>query len=102
MAEPVLLALLGDTECGVRQATTLLQTTNTKVQPGEAQGSSHQGREVCDRQELAQNLTLDAILGRNITLTLGNSRISEMNLSNGSVFMVLQKPEALNQKDSSK
>lgn len=99
MAEPVLLALLGDTECGKQQHSYKLQH---KSQPGEAQSSSHQGREVCDRRELAQNLTLDAIPGRNITLTLGNSRISEMNLSSGSVFTVLQKPEALNQNDSLK
>jgi hypothetical protein len=32
-----------------------------------------------------------------ISLTLGNSRISEMSFSNGSGFVVLQKPETLNQ-----
>lgn len=51
--------------------------------------------------ELVQNLSLDSLTSPNITLTLGNSRISEMSLSNGPVFMVLQKPETLYQSNDS-
>lgn len=48
-------------------------------------------------QELPQNLSLmSEVLPSNISLTLGNSRISETNLSNGLVFMVFQKPVMLN------
>lgn len=64
------------------------------------------GREVCGSQELQQygicmGLAPDALPSYNITLTLGNSRIYEPSLGNGSIFMGLQKPENLNQtKDS--
>lgn len=44
-------------------------------------------REVRGSQELAQNLPLDALPNCNITLTLGNSRTSEMSLRNGPVFI---------------
>jgi hypothetical protein len=54
-------------------------------------------REVYGSLEPAQNLSLDALPNSNITLTLGNSRISETSLRDGSVFIVLQKPETLNQ-----
>lgn len=46
-------------------------------------------------------LAPDALPSCNITLTLGNRGIYEPSLGNGSIFMVLQKPENLNQtKDS--
>ena len=59
------------------------------------------GREVCSSQELAQNVPQDTLPSFTITLTLDNSRISKMSLSNGPVFMVLQKLESLNQTNNS-
>lgn len=50
-------------------------------------------REVYGSLEPAQNLSLDALPNSNITLTLGNSRIPKTNLSNGPLFMALQKPK---------
>lgn len=45
--------------------------------------------EVYSSQELTQNLSPDTLPNHNVTLTLGNSRLSETNLSDGPVFMVL-------------
>lgn len=50
------------------------------------------GREVCSSQEMAQNQHSDPLPNCYIILTLPNSRISERNLSNDLLFMVLQKP----------
>ena len=43
------------------------------------------------------SLCLDALPSYKITLTLGNSRPAERSPGNDPVFMVLQKPETLNQ-----
>ena len=51
-----------------------------------------QGAEVCYNQQLAWNLFLDALLSCDIILTLGTSEMFKTSLSNGAVFMVLQKP----------
>lgn len=55
------------------------------------------GRGICDSRQFTQNLLQDALHASNIILTLSNSRISEMSLSNDPVFMVLPKLETLNQ-----
>lgn len=55
------------------------------------------GREVCGSQQFSQNLLQDALPIGNTTLVLGKSSISELNLNNDPVFMVLLKPETLNQ-----
>lgn len=63
-----------------------------------AEAADIEGREACGTQE---NLSWDILPSHNITLTMGNSRISETSLSNGPVFTELQKPETLNQINNS-
>lgn len=51
-------------------------------------------REMCSSLELVWVLPPDALSSHNITMTLGNNRISEMNFNGNPVFMVLQKPQS--------
>lgn len=55
------------------------------------------GKEVCSGLELSWILLLDMLPNLKMPLTLGNNRISKISLSNSPVFIVLQKPEILNQ-----
>lgn len=64
-----------------------------KVKLGKSGAADIEGREVCSGQEL--------LVVHKIALTLGSSRTSETNLSNGPVFIVLQKPETLSQPNDS-
>ena len=54
-------------------------------------------REVCSYLEFSRILPTDSLPSCMTTLTLGNNRISETTLGDRPVFMVLQKPETLNQ-----
>ena len=45
-------------------------------------------------------MPLEALPSCNITLTLDNNMVSEVRLSDGLVFMMLLKPEILNQTDN--
>ena len=56
---------------------------------------------MCSSQELAQNVPQDTLPSFTITLTLDNSRIYKIILSNGPVFMGIQKLESLNQTNNS-
>lgn len=47
--------------------------------------------------ELFRILSLDTLHSQKINPILGNNRISEMSLSYGPIFIVLRKPETLNQ-----
>lgn len=60
--QPVLLTLL---------------STNTEVEPSKPGLADIEGREVCSSQTLTQNLPPDGLPSHNISLTLGNSRISK-------------------------
>lgn len=77
-----------------------LESTGATILPagykhkGQPSGAAYiMGGEVFCSQELLQILLLDTLPSRKITLTLDNYRISKMILSDGPVFMVLQKPE---------
>lgn len=48
---------------------------NTKIEPNKPRMADIENREICNSQELTQNLPLDALPSHNITLTLDNSRI---------------------------
>jgi hypothetical protein len=63
------------------------QATSTKVEPMELQTADIEGKVVCGSMVLAQNLPPVALLGCKIALTLGNSKISKIRLSNGPVFV---------------
>lgn len=67
----------------------------------ELQAADIKGKEVCGSLVLAQNLPPVAPLTCKITLILSNSKISKTRLSDGTVFMVYQKPETLNQTKNS-
>lgn len=69
--------------------------------PASLGAADFEGMEVCSSQQLVWNSPPDTLPNHKITLTMGNSRISEMSLGNGPVFMVLQKPEILNQTNDS-
>jgi hypothetical protein len=56
---------------------------------------------VCRGLEFTWLLPPDALLISKITLTLGNNRISRTSLRDSPEFMVLQKPETLNQTNES-
>ena len=84
----------GEAECGT---TAPLQAASTKVTPGESPCSLHQELEVEGSLGLMEILPQDSLPSSKITLTLGNSRMFAVSLSNGSVFMMLPKPETLTQ-----
>lgn len=93
--QPELLALLRDRKCRAVALHHRIQTQRWSVLSLRVRDI--EGREVCGSQELAQKLPAPDVLSNcNITLILDNSKISEMSLSNGPVFMMLQKSEALN------
>lgn len=73
------------------------QVTSPKVEFGSLGVVVIEGRDVGGSQELPHNLPPNALPSLNITLTLANSRLSDTNLNDGPVLMVLQKPAALNQ-----
>lgn len=91
----MLLALLGDQS--KRGGQQLSWFTSTKVEFGSLGLVVIEGRDVGGSQELPHNLPPNALPSLNITLTLANSRLSDTNLNDGPVLMVLQKPAALNQ-----
>ena len=66
---PLLLAILGEAECGT---TAPLQAASTKVTPGESPCSLHQELEVEGSLGLMEILPQDSLPSSKITLTLGN------------------------------
>lgn len=73
------------------------QVTSTKVELGSLGVAVIEGKDGCGSQEFTLNLPPNALPSLTITLTLGDSRLSDTSRNDGPVLMVLQRPATLSQ-----
>lgn len=74
-----------------------LQPTSRDIEPGEPVAAEIEDEELYSTPKCSYKLLPDALPSDKFTLILGNSRVSELSLSNGPVFKMCQRPETLSQ-----